>query len=181
VRANRRAISFFAQLGLSGNSQPTDQQSGEGQTMRRIARWTATWAAGVLLMWIAMAAQPAVAQSDVPRDALLQFEENVKWKAVSREWVDQRDGWIKAVQSAASPADLAAQLVALESAMRWRSVEDSWRERRDSWVGEMQAAQTSGVVSGGLLELERATKWSAVEPAWRNMRDGWIARLEAAR
>jgi len=145
--------------------------------MRRIARWTAACTAGLLVMWIAMAVQPAVAQ--VPRDALLQFEGNVKWAAVSSDWAGQRDGWIAAVKSARSPADVAAQLLVLETAMRWRSVEDSWRERRDSWVAEMQAARTSAAVAHGLLELENATKWSAVEPAWHDLRDDWVARLNS--
>jgi len=145
--------------------------------MRRIARWTSACTAGLLLMWIAMAVQPAVAQ--VPRDALLVFEENVKWAAVSNDWAGQRDAWIRAVKSAGSPADVAAQLRVLETAMQWESVEESWRGRRDGWVAEMQAARTSAVVARGLLELENVTKWSAVEPAWRGLRDNWVARLQS--
>jgi hypothetical protein len=147
--------------------------------MRSIARWIAACAAGLLLVWIALAVQPAAAQQGVPRDALLRFEENVKWEAVSADWVGQRDRWIAAVQSARSPADVAAQVLALEAAMGWPSVEDTWRGRRDSWVAEMGAARTSAAVARGLLELEAATKWSAVEPDWRQMRDGWVARLQA--
>jgi hypothetical protein len=146
--------------------------------MRRIARWTWACTAGLLLMWIAMAVQPAVAQ--VPRDALLVFEENVKWEAVSNDWARQRDAWIGAVKSARGPADVAAQLRVLETAMQWQSVEESWRGRRDGWVAEMQAARTSVAVARGLLELETATKWSAVEPAWRELRDNWVARLQSA-
>jgi hypothetical protein len=154
-----------------------DHQSEKGRTMRQIARWTSAYTVGLLLMWIAMAVQPAVAQ--VPRDALLVFEENVKWAAVSNDWAGQRDAWIGAVKSARSPADVAAQLQVLESAMRWRSVEESWRGRRDGWVAEMQAAQTTAAVARGLLELETATKWEAVEPRWRRLRDNWVARLQS--
>jgi len=147
--------------------------------MRRIARWTWACTAALLLMLIAMAVQPAVAQ--VPRDALLVFEENVKWKAVSNDWAGQRDAWITAVKSAREPADVAAQLLVLEAAIRWRAVEESWRGRRDGWVSETQAARTSAAVARGLLELETATKWSAVEPAWRGLRDDWVGRLQSVR
>ncbi len=147
--------------------------------MRRIARWTWACTAGLFLMLIAMAVHPAVAQ--VPRDALLVFEENVKWEAVSNDWAGQRDAWVKAVKSARGPADVAAQLLVLETAMGWQAVEESWRGRRDGWVSEMQAARTSAAVAHGLLELETATKWSAVEPAWRGLRDDWVARLQSVR
>ena len=72
--------------------------------MRRIARWTWACTAGLILMLFAMAVQPAVAQ--VPRDALLVFEKNVKWAAVSNDWAGQRDAWIRAVKSAGEPADV---------------------------------------------------------------------------
>jgi hypothetical protein len=145
--------------------------------MRQIARWTSAYTVVLLLMWIAMALQPAVAQ--VPRDALLVFEENVKWAAVSNDWVGQRDAWIGAVKSARSPADVAAQMQVLESAMQWHAVEESWRGRRDGWVAEMQAARTSAAVARGLLELENVTKWSAVEPGWGRLRDIWVAGLQS--
>ena len=147
--------------------------------MRRIARWTWACTAGLIVMLFAMAVQPAVAQ--VPRDALLVFEKNVKWAAVSNDWAGQRDAWIRAVKSAGEPADVAAQLLVLETAIRWQAVEDSWRGQRDGWVSEMQAARTSAAVARGLLELEAATKWSAVEPAWRGLRDDWVARLQSVR
>jgi hypothetical protein len=183
-RAHARACAPFhpsIASGLPGIRHSVGQQGEKGRTMRRIARWSAACTAGLLLMWIALAVQPAAAQQGVPRDALLRFEENVKWEAVSADWAGQRDGWIEAVRSARSPADVAAQLLALEAAMGWPSVEDTWRGRRDSWVAEVQAAQTNAAVARGMLELESATKWSAVEPAWRQMRDGWVAGLQAVR
>jgi hypothetical protein len=164
--------------GFSRFTESMDQQSEKGRTMRSVARWTAACAVGFLLIWVALAVQPAAAQQGVPRDALLRFEENVKWEAVSDDWAGKRDRWIAAVQSARSPADVAAQVLTLE-AMGWPSVEDTWRGRRDNWVAEMSAARTRAAVARGLLELEAATKWSAVEPAWRQMRDGWVARLQA--
>jgi hypothetical protein len=109
--------------------------------MRSIARWIAACAAGLLLVWIALAVQTAAAQQGVPRDALLRFEENVKWEAVSADWVGQRDRWIAAVQSARSPADVAAQVLALEAATKWSAVEPDWRQMRDGWVARLQAVQ----------------------------------------
>jgi hypothetical protein len=145
--------------------------------MRRIARWTSACTAGVLVMWIAMAVQPAAAQ--VPRDALLAFGENVKWTAVSNDFAGQRDVWIGAVKSARSPAEVAAQLLVLEAALLSQSVEDSWRARRDGWAAEVQVARTSAAVARGLLELGSATRPSALEPAWRGLRGNWVARLQS--
>ena len=69
-----------------------------------------------------------------------------------------------AVKSARGPADVAAQLRALETAMQWQSVEESWRGRRDGWVAEMQAARTSAAVARGLLELETGTNGRRSSP-----------------
>jgi hypothetical protein len=152
--------------------------------MKILREWPrGTIAACLVLMAVVSGAREAAARDSVDRlaEALLLFEQNVTWRSVAPEWAGQRDGWIEAVQDAATPAEVAAQVVALETSMRWRSVEESWRDRRDGWIGEMQSAESARDVARGLLELERATRWSAVAAEWRGLRERWIARLESVR
>jgi hypothetical protein len=149
--------------------------------MRSIKQWSVLVAAVTLaVLAIAAGGRPATAQERVPQlaNALLLFEQNVTWEAVLPEWAGKRDRWMAAVQSASTPAEVAAQTVALENSMRWEAVEDSWRARSEAWGGEMQSADSDAAAARGLLELERATKWSAVTEDWRRLRDPWVSGLE---
>jgi len=145
-------------------------------------RWATFVAAlGLALFFGSVICREAVAQHRVPRlvTALIQFERNVTSDAVSPHWAAFRDEWLAGVHAAASPGDVAAQLVVLEGSMSWDSVETSWRDQRPNWLNEMQAAESDGDVAHGLLELEQATLWTAVTPEWRQLRDAWVAGLES--
>ena len=109
--------------------------------------------------------------------ALLKFEANVKWAAVSKAWAARRAGWVAGVKAATTPAGVSARLRELEASMGWSAVQDSWRKRRDGWVREAGAASTDREVARLLLELETTTKWSAVEARWKDARDAWVANL----
>lgn len=151
--------------------------------MASMTRWMAIAAAAAMIFLAsAVGGREALAQDRLPRvaQALLLFEGNVRWEAVSNKWRGRRDGWIDDVKAASKPVDLAKHVVELETAMGWGSVQDSWRRRRESWVGEMQTASAVGDVANGLLELEAATRWSAVSRDWRQLRGPWVARLNAA-
>lgn len=123
--------------------------------------------------------RPLAAQRASLNGALLQFEEAVKWEAVTREWRGIRPGWIQRVRAAASPEEVAGLMVQLETNMGWEAVERRWRSRRDAWVAEAEGpgASNPSVVAALLLELEGVTLWSAVDPSWRNTRPGWVASL----
>jgi hypothetical protein len=152
--------------------------------MTRVKHWMALAApAAMILQTSEVVGRDAMAQAPdrLPRvaQALLLFEGNVRWAAVSDKWRGRRDGWIGEVKSAASPADLAKTVVELETAMGWGAVQDSWRRRRESWIEDMKTADTAGDVATGLLELESETRWSAVSNDWRQLRDPWVRRLKA--
>lgn len=136
---------------------------------------------GLVLFFSIVICREAAAQQRVPHlvTALLQFERNVTWDAVSPDWAASRDNWVATVHAALVPAEVAVQILALEDSMSWDSVEPSWRDQRPNWLIEMQAAQSDGEVARGLLDLERATLWTAVAPEWRQLRDAWVAGLES--
>jgi hypothetical protein len=130
---------------------------------------------------LALFAIPTSAQAQVNptlRQAVLSFETNVRWSAVSPAWRGRRASWQQAVQNAPNPHALAAQVLALESAMGWSAVQDSWHQERPGWVQSINSAMTDMDVAVALLALEATTRWSAMdEAAWRAARGGWVASL----
>lgn len=117
----------------------------------------------------------------VVAQALLQFEQEMKWEAVQDSWRTDRPGWVAGLQNARSAADVASALGELEVAMKWEAVSDSWRGTRPGWVQEVAAARTPAEVARLLLVLEVATTWEAMNDSWRASRPGWVATLQGVR
>ncbi len=128
---------------------------------------------------IALRALPAEAQSAGLKRALLGFEENVSWAAVSPTFAAQRQHWLNNVRGSRSASELGAQLLRLEAAMGWSSVQNSWRTRRAGWVAAVQRATDDHQVAALLIELDAVTQWSAMRPTWRAARGAWLARTSA--
>src|SRR6185436_17215160 len=106
------------------------------RAMRAMTRWVlAAGAASLIFLSVAVGGSEAVSQERVPQlaQALLEFEANVTWESVSRQWRPQRDGWIVGVKAASGAAELAVYLLRLEAAMGWGAVEQAWRQRRPGW------------------------------------------------
>ena len=110
--------------------------------------------------------------------ALLSFEANVSWSAVSADWRGLRPRWTQEVSELTSAADLGVLLLELESNIQWSAVSPEWRGRRPSWVQEANATTSESEVAQLLLDLEGNTLWSAVDGRWRGIRPGWVAELQ---
>jgi 7,8-dihydro-6-hydroxymethylpterin-pyrophosphokinase len=57
---------------------------------------------------------------------LLEFESNLTREAVTKEWKERRDSWVREVQAAVEPSQLAEFLVELESDLDREAVQNHW-------------------------------------------------------
>lgn len=117
----------------------------------------------------------------VVAQALLQFEQEMKWEAVQDSWRGDRAGWVSGLQNARTAADVARALGVLEVAMKWEAVDGSWRETRPGWVTQVGSASSAAQVAQLLLVLEQATTWEAMNDSWRGSRPGWVSTLQGVR
>lgn len=141
----------------------------------------AAMVAGVVGMGAGTSTASAQGPVRVVAQALLQFEQEMKWEAVQDSWRNDRPGWIAGLQNARTAADVARALGELEVAMKWEAVDGSWRGTRPGWVQEVAAANTPAQVARLLLVLEQATTWEAMNDSWRSSRPGWVTTLQGVR
>lgn len=114
----------------------------------------------------------------VVAQALLQFEQEMKWEAVQDSWRGDRPAWVAGLQNARTAADVARALGALEVAMKWEAVDGSWRGTRPGWVNQVAAATSAAEVARLMLVLEQATTWEAMNDSWHGSRPGWVTTLQ---
>ncbi len=115
------------------------------------------------------------------KNALLRFESNVRWSAVSSSWRRIRRSWIGNVKRAYSANRLGSLLARFESNIKWSAVSTSWRGIRSGWKSRARRCNSASQVARLLLKLESNTKWSAVSSSWRGIRSGWIRSLRSVR
>lgn len=132
-------------------------------------------ALGLLLVLV----QPVFGNGvETVKKALLSFEANVKWEAVSQAWRGLRSGWVSQVRNATSATQVATRLRILEGNILWSAVHSNWRGIRTGWVSATRSASGPDEVAKLLLSLEANTLWSAVQPGWAKIRPGWVDALK---
>lgn len=116
--------------------------------------------------------------------ALLQFEENITWKAVKEEFKGVRSNWRRRVNEVSTVADASKILIEFSKYLLPSAINNA-EYIYDTWeANTISPIMSFNTLCGMLLALEYTLNGSSsgntFSSSWANRVDGWRERLEEA-